>query len=312
MYLCYIDESGTSEIPGNTSHFVLAGLSLPIAYWRQADRDISLVLGRYELENEEFHTAWPLRRYLEQSKIPDFDDLDWKARRSAVQQYRNRQLLRLQSIGNSGAYKQVKKNYRHTHSYIHLSHAERLAVARDVADTVGTWGHARLFGECIDKIHFDPSRTKLTVDEQAFEQVVSRFQQYLAHVAGITDETGAAVIRDYGLLIHDNNQTVAKKHTNLMRQFHTKGTLWTTIDHIIETPLFVDSRLTRMVQIADLCSYSLRRFCENGEIDLFRRVFQRADRFGGRAVGVRHFAGKSCTCEICEAHTVGSFGLKAP
>jgi hypothetical protein len=27
------------------------------------------------------------------------------------------------------------------------------------------------------------------------------------------------------------------------------------IDNIIETPLFVDSRLTRMVQIADLCSY---------------------------------------------------------
>ena len=32
MYLCYIDESGTSDIPGNTSHFILAGLSLPI--WR--------------------------------------------------------------------------------------------------------------------------------------------------------------------------------------------------------------------------------------------------------------------------------------
>ena len=24
MYLCYIDESGTPELPGNSSHFVLA------------------------------------------------------------------------------------------------------------------------------------------------------------------------------------------------------------------------------------------------------------------------------------------------
>ena len=33
MYLCYIDESGTSDIPGNTSHLILAGLSLPIWHW---------------------------------------------------------------------------------------------------------------------------------------------------------------------------------------------------------------------------------------------------------------------------------------
>jgi hypothetical protein len=302
MYLCYIDESGTSEIPGNNSHFVLAGLSLPISYWRQADREISLVLGRYGLENEEFHTAWLLRRYLEQSKIQNFDQLDWPARRSAVQQYRNRELLRLQGLGISKPYRQAKKNYEHTNAYIHLSHAERVSVARDVADAVASWGHARLFAECIDKIHFDPNRNRLSVGEQAFEQVVSRFQHYLSHVAGIAVDAGATLIRDYGLLIHDNNETVAKKHTELMRQFHKTGTLWTTIDNIIETPLFVDSRLTRMVQIADLCSYSLRRYCENSETDLFRRIFHRADRIGGRAVGVRHFAGLSCRCEICEAH----------
>ncbi|MXW47489.1 MAG: hypothetical protein F4Z97_02385 [Gammaproteobacteria bacterium] len=27
MYLCYVDESGTLDIPDNTSHFVLAALS---------------------------------------------------------------------------------------------------------------------------------------------------------------------------------------------------------------------------------------------------------------------------------------------
>lgn len=132
--------------------------------------------------------------------------------------------------------------------------------------------------------------------------MVSRFQHYLTHVATQAVTAGSTLVRDYGLLIHDNNETVAKKHTELMRRFHSSGTLWTTIDNIIETPLFVDSRLTRMVQIADLCAYSLRRYCENGDTDLFRRIFQRADRFGGRAVGVRHFTDLSCTCEICEAH----------
>jgi hypothetical protein len=224
MYLCYIDESGTSAIPGNTSHFVLAGLSLPISYWRNADREISQVLGRYGLENQELHTAWVLRRYLEQSKIPNFDELDWFGRRSAVQQYQTRELLRLQKIGGE-PHRQAKKNYEQTKAYIHLTYAERVSVVRDVADVVGSWGHARLFAECIDKTHFDPMRTKLSVDEQAFEQVVSRFQQYLSHTATTVAPDSTTLIRDYGVLIHDNNESVAKKHTQLMRQFHDSGLL---------------------------------------------------------------------------------------
>jgi hypothetical protein len=210
--------------------------------------------------------------------------------------------LRLQKVG-SGPYRQAKKNYQHTQPYIHLTYDERRAAVKAVADAISGWGNARLFAECVDKTHFDPSRTKLTVGEQAFEQVVSRFQHYLSHVAGTVTGAGSATITDYGLLIHDNNEAVAKKHTDLMRHFHKSGTLWTTIDHIIETPLFVDSRLTRMVQIADLCAYALRRYCENQERELFDPIFARADRFGGRAVGVRHFAGLSCKCLICEAHT---------
>lgn len=301
-YLCYVDESGTSDVPGTSSHFILAGISLPIARWRDADREISLVLGRYGLENEELHTGWLLRRYLEQSKIPAFDNLDWPSRRAAVGRYRNGELLRLQKLPKSGPYRQAKKNFRHTEPYIHLTFDERINAARDIADTIADWTHARLFAECIDKLHFDPTRTGLAVDEQAFEQVVSRFQHYLSHVASSVGDAGTTTVRNYGLLIHDNNQTVAQKHTELMRQFHRAGTLWTSIDNIIETPLFVDSRLTRVVQIADLCAYALRRYCENGDIDLFRRIFRRADRFGGRAVGVRHFAGATCRCEICEAH----------
>jgi Protein of unknown function (DUF3800) len=163
-----------------------------------------------------------------------------------------------------------------------------------VADTIARWGFARLFAEC--KTHFDPKRTGRTVDEQAFEQVVTRFDRYLTN----TEEVGAH--RNLGLLVHDNNESVAKKHTELMRHFHREGTLWRQIDRIIETPLFVDSKLTRMVQIGDLCAYAFRRFVENGETNLFRRIFARADRVGVRTVGVRHFAGLGCRCEICDSH----------
>jgi hypothetical protein len=299
VYLCYIDESGTPEVPGNGTHFVLAGLAIPIGAWRDADRDVSGILSKSALEESELHTAWMLRRYLEQSKIPDFANADYVRRRAAVNKYRNAELMRLQKIGK-GPYKQAKKNYKHTDAYIHLTHQERVSAVEDIAAAIASWDFAYLFAECIDKRHFDPSRTGRSVGEQAIEQVVSRFQNFLSNPQHIQTD-------NYGLLVHDSNPTVAKKHTDLLRTFHNSGTLWTSINNIIETPLFVDSHLTRMVQIADLCAYSLRRFVENGELNLFRTIFKRVSRYGGKAVGIRHFAGLSCTCEICDAHHRGKW-----
>ena len=296
MYLCYIDESGTSDIPGNTSHFILAGVSLPIWRWRNADRDIEAIKHRYGLQDAEIHTGWLLRKYLEQSRISDFENLGWPQRKSEVARARTSHLLQLQNSGKRRSYRQVKKNYAKTNAYIHLTLQERQAFVTEVAECVSEWGFARLFAECIDKVHFDPVRAQSSVDEQAFEQIVSRFEHFLRNMDVPAGQ------RNYGLLVHDNNETVERKHTLLMRNFHAKGTLWINIERIIETPMFVDSQLTSMVQIADLCSYTLRRYVENGEAGLFDIIYKRADRKGDRVVGVRHFTHSACQCEICKAH----------
>lgn len=296
MYLCYIDESGTSDIPGNTSHFVLAGVFIPIWHWKDCDREVASIKRNYQLQDAEIHVAWMLRKYPEQRKISDFENLDYGQRRSRVEQFRKVEFLRLQKTGKSKLYKQIKKNYRNTHSYIHLTYAERLGVVQTIADHVGRWGFARLFAECIDKVYFDPARSQMSVGEQAFEQVVSRFERFLQLISGGQEQSSL------GLLIHDNNPTVAKKHTELVRCFHKMGTSWTNLTNIIETPLFVDSALTSMVQIADLCAYALRRYLENGEDDLLNRVYDRADRRQEVVVGVRHFTGANCQCNLCVAH----------
>ena len=296
MYLCYIDESGTSAIPGNTSHFILAGLSVPIWHWKDCDRELRDIKSRYRLGESEIHTAWMLRKYLEQTRIPGFESMTYEQRRSEVGRKRRAELLRLQSLPSNKQYRQTKKNYSRTEDYIHLTFDERKGLVLEIANCVANWGFARLFAECIDKIHFDPCRTSKTVDEQAFEQVVSRFEQYLQAMQSAPQR------ENYGLLIHDNNETVARKHTKLMKEFHRVGTLWTRVHNIIETPLFVDSQLTGMVQIADLCAYGLRRYLENGEQEIFEKVFERADRRNSVAVGVRHFTQDSCTCDICASH----------
>lgn len=300
-YLCYVDESGTPEVPGTSSHFVLAGIALPIDRWQQADTEISAILRRYELENGEIHTAWMLRGYPEQGKIPGFQGMSFESRRSAVARHRASELLRLRKLKNPNPARQAKKSYKHTEDYVHLTRDERRELVLEIAHCVSKWDFAVLFFEAIDKLHFDPVRTNRSVGEQAFEQLVSRFEQFLRR----------AKHPMHGLLVHDNNQTVARKHTDMMRQFHSQGTLWSKVERINETPLFVDSRLTRLVQIADLCSYAIRRYVENAEVELLEPILLRTDLVPDKrnkksppvAVGGRHYSLTSCQCTICIAHT---------
>ncbi len=299
MYLCYIDESGTAEIPGTSSHYVLAGLSFPYSNWKNQDKEIEQLKATYGLQDTELHAGWMLRPYKEESTISNFLDLSFTQRRSKVRQLRTAELLRLQKIGGS-AYRQVKKTFAHTDGYIHLSHRQRMQVVMEIAARVSRWGNARLFAECVDKVFFDPVRTGKTVAEQSFEQLVTRFEHYL-QVIGANDPSPELC---YGLLIHDNNETIAKRCTALMKDYHKKGTSYLSLERTIETPLFVDSQLTSMVQIVDLCAYGLRRYLENDEEDIFNLIMRRADRKQGVLVGVRHYTDSNCTCKICGAHRV--------
>lgn len=298
MYLCYVDESGTSDRPGSTSHFILAGIVLPIWYWKNADEDVRRIKQAYGLGNAELHTGWILRKYSEQARVDDFENLDYQRRRSQVEKIRHSNLLRTQKSRSRSKIRQLKKNYKQTEAYIHLSYEERREFISKIADCVSNWGFARLFAECVDKIHFDPAQSRLSVDDQAFEQLVSRFERYLQNLSVNESES------NFGLIVHDNNRDVARKHTDMMIRFHKQGTFWIDIRNIIETPLYVDSQLTSMVQVAVLCAYVLRRYLENGEIELFEKIYARADRLGnsGPVVGIRHFTVTNCECGICKGH----------
>ncbi|MCY3623562.1 MAG: DUF3800 domain-containing protein [Gammaproteobacteria bacterium] len=121
MYLCYLDESGTTGTGGGeTTHFVLAGISIPIWHWRDADREVSQVLARYGLADAELHTAWMLRKYLEQSRIPGFDQLGPADRRREVYRHRTNQLSRLGGPANDVRRKRTRKLHRKTDPYVHL------------------------------------------------------------------------------------------------------------------------------------------------------------------------------------------------
>ena len=296
VYVCYLDGSGTTGTSGGeTSHFVLAGISMPIWHWRDADREVSQVLAKYGLADDELHAAWMLRKYLEQSRIPGFEQLGPADRRREVYRHRTRQLARLGGPEDDVRRKRTRKLHRKTAPYVQLTWEERRQAVLDVAETVANWGFARLFAECVDKSHFDPARSPRSIDGQAFEQVVSRFERFLQNVS-------APASGHHGMLVHDDNDAVSRKHAKMMRSFHADGTLWTSLDRVIETPMLVNPERTRMIQIANLCAYALRRYLENHETQLFEPIFSRADRIGEATVGVRHFSPPGCNCAVCETH----------
>ena len=172
-YFCYIDESGTPELPGTSTHFVLVGVAIPLASWSEADIALSDILKQFDLADAEIHTAWMLRKYPEQLKIPNFGNLPRSARRSAVERLRAAEIIRLRGV-RPKAHTQAKKNFAHTLAYVHLTYEERRNVLERISDWFANWAPAYLFAEAIDKLHMDPAKTGRTVSEQAFEQLDSK------------------------------------------------------------------------------------------------------------------------------------------
>ncbi|MEN6369989.1 MAG: DUF3800 domain-containing protein [Thermotogota bacterium] len=289
MYILYMDESGVEELTAGTSHFVLLGLVIPADQWKQLDLALGNLKARFELRDAEIHAAWMHRRYSEQESIDGFDALSYDARRAVAEAAVRR---RAGIIGVQGSKKKIEAYRRESRAirpYLHLTRIERLRCLQALAQELSLQPDVRILADAISKPDYGV-RTS-TPYEMAFEQVLTRFQAFLTYK------------HDMGIVVHDNNSTAAPRLTRLTRKFHQVGTLYRRITNIVETPLFVDSSLTSMIQIADLCAFALRRLIENGEETLWDVVEARVDRIGGTRVGVRHFTGqRACGCRICIAH----------
>ena len=289
MHILYVDESGIEDLSSGTSHFVLLGVAIPSEQWKSLDSALGDLKATYDLRDAEIHTAWMHRRYSEQESIADFDALSRPERRSATELAVKRRAGGVGILGSANKVKAYRRESRAIAPYLHLTRAERIACLEELAREIASRRDVRIFADAISKPDFKTGHS--TPYEMAFEQVLTRFQAYL-EVSGST-----------GIVVHDNNATAAPRLTKLARKYHASGTFYRKITNIVETPLFVDSSLTSMIQIADLCAFSLRRLLENGEDGLWNIVETCADRQGNTCVGVRHYTGRrSCNCRICRAH----------
>ena len=242
-----------------------------------------------------------------------FAALSWEDRRAAANKIRREKESALAAAGDGKRLKRAVTERKNTSAYTHLSHAERVAVVKNISEKVASSQDLRLFGGAINRAWFTKIPRRLGMFEFAFDNLVNRFQAFLTNRAKFLLTSGkTAEARDcIGMLIEDNNETVSSKVTQLMRKFHKDGTFFGTIDRIIETPLCVDSELTCMIQVADIGAYAIRRFLDNDEKDLFNLFYQRVDRAKDVPVGLRHFNDGGCICRICLEHGKSSTSLGA-
>ena len=240
----------------------------------------------------------------EQALIPRFDEMNHTDRRANVLRLRGE---RLHVTADPRKRERLKKEFRRTQPFVHLTRTERSRLYEETLDLVG--GHAGLvlFGEAIEKQH--PAVAAGTIDcvRQAFEQVITRFDAYLnRRTAWRRLSTTRRVRGDKGLIVMDRD---LEKEREIERQFddyRKQGHPWGQLQYVVDTPFFVSSSRLPGIQIVDACAYALRRYLDKGAVadsheeKQFRRIFGLFDRDAGQLHGLRHYTlGGSCACLIC-------------
>ncbi|NER24212.1 MAG: DUF3800 domain-containing protein [Symploca sp. SIO1B1] len=132
----------------------------------------------------------------------------------------------------------------------------------------------RLFASVIKKSAVSPKDPV----EVAFEQLASRFDKYLMrlHRNGDTQR---------GIIIFDKSayETTIQ---SLATDFRTIGYTWDVIRNFSEVPLFLDSKASRLIQLADLVAYAVFRYFEKGDNKFFSIIEPKFDSEGGIVHGL--------------------------
>lgn len=83
--------------------------------------------------------------------------------------------------------------------------------------------------------------------------------------------------------------------------FRTLGTSWGVIRHLVGTPLFVDSRASRVVQLADHVAYAVFRRYQSGDTQYHDRIAAKFDTEDGVVHGLAHkeMGNPNCMCIAC-------------
>lgn len=110
--------------------------------------------------------------------------------------------------------------------------------------------------------------------EYAFQQLVSRFDLFLKRLYAKHNEAHR------GLILFDKSST-EQRIQNLSREFKYTGHSWGKTVNYAEVPVFLDSKASRLIQLADLVAFALFRFHEHNDNSFYNIIKYCFDSEGG-------------------------------
>lgn len=170
---------------------------------------------------------------------------------------------------------------------------KRIEIIKKVLD-VATREGLTTIACAVEKNHYQSEDVVIL----AFEDVISRFQTFLSQKHRETKENTS------GMIIFDESafETDIQK---LARTFRSDGTKYRKIPGVQEVPLFVDSKASRAIQLADHIAYSVFRRYNANDLTYFnviQKQFEMSEMpCPPKEYGLFHFnkEHRSCTCTAC-------------
>ncbi len=118
--------------------------------------------------------------------------------------------------------------------------------------------------------------------DRAFEGLCTMFNYFLQRM----QKHAGNVLK--GVVVFDEARpSLSKQIRSLLAQFQAGGTRWATMTNLIETAFFFDSRNSRIMQIADFCSYAVFRWYEAGHDTYLQKIEHKFDREGQKIHGLK-------------------------
>ena len=113
--------------------------------------------------------------------------------------------------------------------------------------------------------------------EYAFLQVASRFDHYLTRLHKQNNTQRGMMLFDKSA--HERNLQ------SLTTLYRDEGHKWGTFRNFSEVPAFIDSKASRLIQLADLVAYSIyRKWC--GDDQFYKIIEPRFDSYDGKQHGL--------------------------
>ena len=168
-----------------------------------------------------------------------------------------------------------------------LSRPERVQVIKDALGVLaGSMQSTVAFGVAVRK----GAIPGLDPVAWAFEELCRRFDDFLKQLYFDQQKrrrghNHVSLDPQRGLMIFDDS-TMETTLQGLVRQFRQTGHSTGLLRNIAEVPLFVDSRATRLVQLADLVAYSVFRHVEHRDSQFLDVIRHRLHHVGTQEHGL--------------------------